>query len=159
MKINSLNPVINGLLLWTFFISSCNSPAPPVLSDPDKKYIEDLFLTAQNAWNQKNREEYIFRYAPDAIFMVPNMEPLVGKDAIRTFINSFPEVKVNFSVKEIMGSADYAYVEGRYALTNPADSLMDKGKFLNVLIKLRDGQWQVTRDIFNSDLPVPLSKE
>ena len=156
MKKNRINSVIICLLASVLFFTSCQSPSPTVLTETDKQYLKDLFARDQEAWNQGEREQYINRYAADAIFMIPNAEQLVGKDAIRTFLSSFPDVKISFNVIEIMGSADLAYVQGAYTISNPADSLLDKGKFVDFFKKFPDDKWLVIRDIFNSDLPVPV---
>ena len=158
MKKNEINTVINCLLVSVIFFS-CKSPSPSVLTESDKQYIKDLTNSVQDGWNRGERETYVNRFTTDAIYMAPNMETIVGKDAIRTFTNSFPEVKIHFSVIEIMGSADYAYVRGAFTVTNPADTLLDKGKFLSVWKKFPDDKWLLTHDIFSSDLPVPVAPE
>ena len=86
--------------------------------------------------------------------MAPNMEALIGKDAIRNFANAFPDLKLKFSVVEIMGSSEYAYLRGGYVLTTPADSLVDKGKFLSIWKKNHEDIWFLTHDMFSSDLPL-----
>ncbi len=91
--------------------------------------------------------------------MAPNMETLVGQEAIRTFAKSFPDVKIHFDLIEIEGSADYAYVRGAFTVHNPADTLLDKGKFLSVWKKFPDDKWLLTHDIFSSDLPVQPKSE
>lgn len=159
MKKNRINTVINCLLVSVLFFTSCKSPSPSVLTDSDKQYIKDLTTSAQDGWNRGEREPYVNRFSTDAIFMPPNMETVVGKDAIRTFANSFPEIKLQYNVIEIMGSADYAYVRGAFTVTNPADTLLDKGKFLSVWKKFPDDKWLLTHDIFSSDLPLPVASE
>lgn len=140
------------------FFTSCKTPSPSVLSDSDKQYIKGLTTSTQDAWNRGDREPYVNRFSTDAIYMPPNMETVVGKEAIRTIANSFPEVKIQYNVIEIMGSADYAYVRGAFTVTNPADTLLDKGKFLSVWKKFPDDKWLLTHDIFSSDLPLPVSQ-
>ena len=157
MKKNRINTVINCLLVSVLFLTSCKSRSPSVLSDSDKQYIKDLTTSAQDGWNRGDREPYVNRFSTDAIYMPPNTETVVGKDAIRTLANSFPEIKIQFNVLEIMGSADYAYVRGAFTVTNSADTLLDKGKFLSVWKKFPDDKWLLTHDIFSSDLPVPVA--
>jgi len=159
MKKNRINTAINCLLVSVLLITSCKSPSPQVLTDSDKQYIKDLTTNAQDGWNRGEREPYVNRFSTDAIYMPPNMETVVGKDAIRTFANSFPDLKLYYNVIDIMGSADYAYVRGAFTVTNPADSLLDKGKFLSVWKKFPDGKWLLTHDIFSSDLPIPVRQE
>ena len=151
MKMNRVNTVINCLLVSVLLFTSCK-PSRSELTESDIQYIKELNTSAQDGWNRGDREPYVSRYATNAIYMPPNTETVVGKDAIRTFANALPEVKVKFNTEEITGSADYAYVRGAYTVTNPIDSLLDKGKFLSVWIKT-DDKWIVTNDIFNSDMP------
>jgi uncharacterized protein (TIGR02246 family) len=141
------------------FLSSCKSPSPSVLTEEDKQYIKDLTNSVQDGWNRGDRETYVNRFTEDAIYMPPNREAIVGKDAIRTYATSFPEVKIHFNIMEIMGSADYAYVRGAFTVTNSADTLLDKGKFLSVWKKFHDNKWLLTHDIFSSDLPIPVEQE
>lgn len=159
MKKHRINAIFTCLLLNAILFTSCNSPAPTVLTDGDKQFIQDMNTKAQNSWNEGDREPYVNRYSKDAIFLAPNMAALVGQDAIRTFAGSFPKIQVKFPTIEIMGSSEYAYVRGEYFLTNAADSLLDKGKFLSIWKMSPDSKWLITRDMFNSDLPVPVAKE
>lgn len=158
MKKTSIDIVFNCLLVSMIFFSSCKSPLPSELTESDKQYIKDLTNGAQDGWNRGDREPYVNRFSIDAMYMAPNMETVVGKDAIRTFANSFPEIKIHFSIIEIMGSAEYAFVRGAFTATNSADTLLDKGKFLSVWKKFPDDKWLLTHDIFSSDLPVPVAQ-
>jgi len=124
------------------------------LTEADKQYILDLTTTVQDNWNKGNREPYLDRFSPEAVFMAPNMETLIGKDAIRDFANGFPDLKLKYSIIEIMGSSEYAYLRGGYLLTTPADSLVDKGKFLSIWKKNPENIWLLTHDMFSSDLPL-----
>ncbi len=58
-----------------------------------------------------------------------------------------------------MGAGEYAYVRGAYDLTNEADSLLDKGKFMSIWKKSPANQWILTHDMFSSDLPLSAQKE
>jgi ketosteroid isomerase-like protein len=60
---------------------------------------------------------------------------------------------------EVMGYADLAYLRGSYSMTfslpgvpAPID---EQGKFLQIYRKQGDGSWKITREIYNSDLPLP----
>jgi ketosteroid isomerase-like protein len=133
--------------------TSCNSPTHE-LTEADKQYILDMTNNVQESWNKGQREPYVNRFSPEAVFMAPNMEALVGKENIGNFANSFPQLKLKFSIVEIMGSSEYAYLRGAYVLTTPADSLVDKGKFLSVWRKNPEKSWLLTHDMFSSDLPL-----
>ena len=125
------------------------------LSPADRTYLEKLIPSIGHSWNAGDRDAYVDRYAEDAIYMVPNQTLLDNKKAIREFVYAFPEVKVKFTTEEIGGTAAQAYIRGTYVLTGPDGDLMDKGKFLDIMMKDETGQWLGTHDIWNSDLPVP----
>ncbi len=147
--------VIAYALVSEIILISCSpSSSNNVLTEDDKQHFKDVTTQVQDSWNQGNREPYVNRFSSDAIFMAPNMETIQGKEAIRAFANSFPELRLKFSIVEILGSAEYAYVRGSFVVTSPADSLLDKGKYLSIWKKAMDSQWQLTHDIFNSDFPV-----
>jgi len=134
--------------------TSCNTPTRSDLTEADKKYILDMTTNVQDNWNQGKREPYRDRFSAEAVYMPPNMEALIGKDAIKDFANAFPDLKLKFSIAEIMGSSEYAYLRGGYVLTTPADSLVDKGKFLSIWKKSPENIWLLTHDMFSSDLPL-----
>jgi ketosteroid isomerase-like protein len=92
--------------------------------------------------------------------MAPNLESMIGKEAIHTFATSFPDIQVKFNTVEITGSAHYAYVGGTFVISDSTGTILDKGKYASLWEKSADDVWQITRDIFNSDLPVmTISKE
>jgi ketosteroid isomerase-like protein len=51
-----------------------------------------------------------------------------------------------------------AYVTGHFSMTFSPDgetNISDSGTFLEVRERQEDGSWLVTRDMFNSSLPLP----
>lgn len=140
--------------------SACQPAVPPGLSAADKAAIE-----AQDATYIKNItagdasalvKAY---YTNDAVFMPPNMALVTGAAAIEATMKAFPPI-TNYSLHsdEIAGVGDLAYARGRYALKlNPPGMapIADSGKFIDIWRKQPDGSWKVTRDIFNSDVPLP----
>ena len=153
-----------SLLIISFFIPccflfiSCQSNGGCSLSAEEEAFFESEVAKSQEVWNSEDREGYANRYADGALFMVPNAEALTGKEAILGFLNTFPDVKVQFKIVEQIGSCNLAAIRGTYQLNLPDETLADKGKFLEVWQK-SDGEWQLTRDIFNSDLPLPEATE
>lgn len=142
------------LVCSAILLTSCQSPATSDLTESDKQYIRDVTNNVQDNWNKGNKVPYVDRFSEDASYMAPNIETLIGKDAIRSFANSFPELRLKFSIVEIEGSSKYAYLRGAYELTTPADSLFDKGKFLGIWKKTPENTWLLTHDMFSSDLPL-----
>jgi hypothetical protein len=70
----------------------------------------DLTKAVQDDWNRGDRQKYIDRFQKTLFICPPNTQTIKGKNAIRPFANTFPEMKVEFSILEIMGAAPYAYV-------------------------------------------------
>lgn len=160
MQTKKFKTVVNCFLVSVIiFISTCKPPSQTELTELDKQYIADLTNDVQDGWNRGDRESYVNRFSKDALYMPPNMETVVGKDDIRNFVNSFPQIKLHYEVAEIMGSASYAYVRGAFEVTDSTDALVDKGKFLSVWKKFPDEKWLLTHDIFSSDLPLPTAEE
>ena len=159
MKNHNMLSIATCLLVGTIFSTSCEPPLPCTLTEADQQIIRDMTSNVQDSWNKGDRQPYVDRFSDDASYMPPYMETIVGRDAIRNFASGFPEVNIKYSLVEIMGSAEYAYVRGAYALTNKADSLLDSGKFLSIWKKTSDNQWLLTHDMFSSDLPLSTPKE
>ena len=49
-------------------------------------------------------------------------------------------------------SGDVGYNFGTFTLHTPDGRLEDRGKFIEIW-RLVDGEWKISNDIFNSDLP------
>ena len=104
-------------------------------------------------------EPYVNRYSTDVIYMAPNMETINGKEAIQDYLNSYPPILIEFPIVEIFGKSDHANIRGTFTITDPDGNFMDKGKYLSVWQKAADGNWQLTHDIFNSDIPLAVEEE
>ena len=99
-------------------------------------------------------------YAPDAQELLPDMPPIVGRDAIREFyrgvIEELPRFAHQFEAHEVIlaESGDLAVVRGSYRFTpdtlRPAEAQI--GKFVGVW-RRRDGDWRLQMNISNSDQP------
>jgi len=95
-------------------------------------------------------------YAADAVFMPPNAKAVRGCDAIARFItDNYPGVRsVKYETVDMEGCDGLAYVYGRYRLesSDSGGTATDVGKFIEVWRRQRGGGWQISLDIFNSDL-------
>ena len=93
-------------------------------------------------------------YAENATFMPPNQAMVQGRAAIRTWIKNSPPLK-QFVVSpiEINGRGDLAYLRGTFQAVFE-NGTTDRGKFLEIRRRDKDGRWLIVSDIFNSDLPV-----
>jgi uncharacterized protein (TIGR02246 family) len=97
-------------------------------------------------------------YAPDAQELLPQMAPLVGREAIRSFyeglLNQFPRFAHHFEPEEITvaASGDLAVARGWYAFTPDTHSpkVVQRGKFIGVWCRNGD-DWLLRYNIANPD--------
>lgn len=110
----------------------------------------------EQALNSGDIEAIVALYTDGARLFPPNMEILQGHDGVRA---SFEEMVAagltgQFESTEARVAGDIGYRLGTYALTAPDGTLVDRGKYIETW---RDdgGEWKISNDIWNSDLPPP----
>ena len=109
------------------------------------------------AMNQGNVDAAMRVYADDAKLLPPNSPVVTGKANIKGFWEGAAQA---LGIKHVsMNTVDVEFVEdtaiehGTYTLD--LASGQDRGKFIVVWKRQRDGSWKWHIDIFNSDLPAP----
>jgi len=113
------------------------------------------------AAGSKDVDKTVSYYADDAVMMPPNAASINTKDAIRkTWSDMLTSPGMSISWKatkvEVAKSGDIGFVSGTYEITmNDATGkpMNDKGKYLEVWEKQKDGKWKCGADMWNSDLP------
>lgn len=145
---------ITGLVL------ACNQTtkegAAPASADNEqiKKEIqtkEDAFADVFNSRILKN----IGYYADDATSFIQNREPLVGKQAILSFLQSdlaSNSNKISFKTNEIFSSNDGNLVVeiGAFKVVDSTDAPINTGNYMTLFEK-RDGKYVAVRDMSTSD--------
>ncbi|MFC2163629.1 YybH family protein [Acidobacteriota bacterium] len=135
-------------------------PGVKALSDGDVAAIR----ATSDAWIQAVKsgdwDTAANLYTEDTIVMPPNQSVIKGREAAKTFLETYPPIKdMSFTLLEIDGYGDIAYVQGTYLLViqpeGAPEPIQDTGKFLEIRRKQEDGSWLYAIDIFNSDLPLP----
>ncbi len=97
-------------------------------------------------------------YAEDAILCPPNQPAVKGRAAIRAWLSNFPPVTA-FTATDVRidGHGDLAYGHGTFEITltppGAAAPIKDRGKYLDVRKKQKDGRWLYVMDFWSSDLP------
>ena len=135
---------------------ACGSAGgPSAILDTDKTLIR-ASLDTFTAYIVTHRDSMAANaYAENATMMPPNQPMVQGRAAIRTWIKSVPAIRRFIaSAIDINGRGDLAYVRGTYSLTWLAGG-DERGKFLEVRRREKDGRWLIIADIFNTDAPVP----
>jgi ketosteroid isomerase-like protein len=163
MKRAPLQIAIAGLVCASLL--GCHTGVGGHLSEPDKdrirKVVEDAMRTIVPPVSDV--DAYVkLCYADDARVLPPNRATVTGREAIAALLRSFgPFREVRFTILALEGRNDLAYVHGAYQITvtppGAAEPVGDKGKYVEVWKKQRDGSWQVILDVYNSDLPAPAS--
>jgi|SRR5688572_1860851 len=145
------------LIILVFAVAGCQQGGAPLTStdiDAIKKNVENFAqaLSTQSA-------DIGNGYADDVISLPPHNAANVGKQKTVEF-HSAPGPKVTSFVinsEEIDGSGGLAYSRGTWVfkgVANDSIEINDNGKYLVLLNKQADGSWKVTREIWNSDLPM-----
>ena len=97
--------------------------------------------------------------------LIPNGPALVGKLAIRKWASelmSNPSYALSWKTVtvDVAAKADLGVTSGTFELRFADGSgkvMQDTGKYVTVWQKQANGEWKVTKDIFNSDLAAPAS--
>jgi uncharacterized protein (TIGR02246 family) len=138
-------------------------PAPSVKAPASNQHaarIRSLDEGWRAAAARRDLDGMMGIYAPDAQELLPDVPPLVGRDAIRGFyqslIKQLPRFAQHFDPQDITvaASGDLAVVRGTYRFTpdtaRPRE--IHTGKFVGVW-RFRDGDWRLQVNISNSDPP------
>lgn len=95
-------------------------------------------------------------YTDDARLLAPNAEMSQGKSGVEAAFRGMIAAGLKGSLKpiEAMAVGDTGYSVGTYALSDAKGAVVDRGKYLETLRKV-GGEWKISNDIWNSDLPAP----
>jgi ketosteroid isomerase-like protein len=117
--------------------------------------IDSLYVAASLAHQW---DDLVGLLSPDGALMPPNEPIVIGRTANLARFRGLPLTSFNYSHKEvaITGMSTIAYVQGTYSLAvNGSDgkiTFVDRGKYLWVVRKQRNGRWLADRIIWNTDL-------
>ena len=139
---------------------SISSSEKPSGTQPVEQLLRDLDANWSKAAAAKDVDQTIAFYSDDAVVFPPNATSAATKEAIRNgwkemlgspgFVISWQPTKV-----QVGKAGEMAWVSGTYELTmNDASGKPsnDRGKYLEVWEKQRDGNWKCAADMWNSNL-------
>jgi ketosteroid isomerase-like protein len=152
-----INLYLSAITLIMLGLASCTNPKSAGFTDADKAAITKQSTDINAAFNQsKDYKTYVDSYyAENATALYPNSEPVTGRDAILSMLSAFGnDLNVTPTILEIDGRDSLAYVYGTVALTTNAGAEIDHGKYIEIWRKQKDGNWQITYDIFNTSVPM-----
>ncbi len=91
----------------------------------------------------------------DGMLLPPNAEPVSGREAIESFWRGFIDTGAEAALRltQVTLDGDLGVKFGEYDLMDAEGEIFDTGKWMEVWTRV-DGEWQLHRDIWNSNLPV-----
>jgi uncharacterized protein (TIGR02246 family) len=144
-------------------LSAC-APQAERQAEPeaDVEAIKRVNVGLINAFNAGDVSAAVALVTDDAVDLPPHRPAVIGREAIRSFVQSdFDRFSMNFTdeIIEVEVAGDLAVVWSNYSVTlTPKDggeSIESNGKWVKVLKRQPDGSWKFWRNIWNSDNPPP----
>jgi uncharacterized protein (TIGR02246 family) len=139
---------------------ACQTQAIAELTANDEAAVRQAFDAEMNAANAADAAGWAALYTQDAIVLRPHAPAVQGREAIQQWLATLPPISnAKGQGVEVMGYGDLACLRGTYSMrfTIPGvpAPIDEQGKFLQIYRKQSDGSWKLTREIYNSDLPLP----
>jgi uncharacterized protein (TIGR02246 family) len=148
----------------TVMLGACGSDSPAVNKIAIEKSVNEVEKGMRKVANDKDAAGFASNFVADAVMMTPGMPSMKGQDAIRAGMKellSDPNFKIDFASDrvEVADSGDMAATRGSYTLTvtDPVTkkAIEDKGSYLTVFRKQKDGAWKAVLDCDVSEVPPP----
>jgi len=157
------NSILKGIsLACTSLLFACNEKKEePAVATVDKEQVkkeiqakEDAFADVYNSGELKS----IGYYADDATSFFQNRAPLVGKEAIITFLKEdivSRSDRISFKTNEVFVSNDGNLVLeiGSFKVIDSVSAALNTGNYMTLFEK-RNGKYVAVRDMSASDRPL-----
>jgi ketosteroid isomerase-like protein len=148
------------LILLSFLLCAVILPAHAQQSDAEaaiRKADTDWAKAAQT----KKVDAWMAYYSDDATILPPNEKTASSPDAIRKSIGDMlglSDLSITWEPTKVEAakSGDLGYSYGTYQLIFSGAGgkpVEDRGKYLEVWKKQKDGSWKCAADMWSSDLP------
>jgi ketosteroid isomerase-like protein len=140
-------------------LAACTSSPSGELTDADRAAIRAVDAAWVELAASGKFSALVERcYTADAVLLPPNEPAAKGRTGIEAAMRAWPRMsQLTIESSEMVGSGDMAYTCGAYTATVhlPGEpTAPDKGKYVAIWRKDADGAWRMSRDCFNSDLPL-----
>ena len=138
-------------LLPLFLLATACTQNTPA-TDPSE--IEARSEAWEAALNAKDIDALVSTYAEDVRVMAPNEKSATGREAARAAFGAMIDAGLSGTLTSVEASAsgDIAYNVGVYELMAGGE-VVDTGKYMETWRRGDDGEWYMTNDIWNSDMP------
>jgi uncharacterized protein (TIGR02246 family) len=151
-----------------FLVSSCKDNSKEKTTelaaatfnlDSAKKSIENQNAAFQKAFENSDSVGLANLFTSDGKMMMPGAPSIVGRPAITSTVAMFMKMNIKRQAKtiDIWGNADLLAEEGTASLFDQNGAEIEHAKYL-VIWKKEDGQWKLSRDMWNTDLAPKPSK-
>jgi ketosteroid isomerase-like protein len=131
------------------FFSSISSAEIP----DSAKALAALDSEWSKAANAGDVERVVSYYADDAMVYPPNDKMVSGagiKEAWKTLLAD-PKTKLMWNTTSAGVDHNTGFTAGTYQVAGPDGAVVEKGKYLCVWRKEKDGKWKAIHDMWNSD--------
>jgi ketosteroid isomerase-like protein len=143
--------------LGSLLLASCSAPPPPDVA-AIRKEVEALVQKSTQDMKNGTMDTTMAQYADDPVSM-PNYGPtLRGKPAIKAYfqqmMNGAKFSSVNFTTTDVFVGGAYVFEIGTYSMTMSMPrmpEMSDKGKYLNVYERGKDGKLRIKTETWNTD--------
>ena len=124
--------------------------------------IEDLHRKDIEASRTGDFEALLSLWTEDGVLLMPEMEPVVGKEAIKSYMGKQAAVSRTYTIREyehfwqeIKIFDDWAFEWGHFSgeveIVDSGEIVRQKGKLLRILRRQEDGSWKCARAIGHYD--------
>jgi len=136
--------------------------------EADLAAIEDFNRRYVQAINDGDIETLAELTTDDHIMLAPNRPPLAGKAAlVEAMTRAFEQTEIDesWTPLETVIDGDLAYQRGTYVVRarpkgSDPEMRATTGSFLRIYRRQPDGEWRMTRDVFNTHpLPEPAADD
>jgi ketosteroid isomerase-like protein len=149
------------LALLSFVFCAVISPAARAQQSEAETAIRKADADWAKTAQTKKVDAWIAYYSDDATILPPNEKPASSPTDIRKSITDMlglPGLSITWEPNKVeaASSGDLGYSYGTYQLifSGPGGKpVKDRGKYLEVWKKQKDGRWKCAADMWSSDLP------
>ena len=138
------------ILVFVLLMAGCME-APQT----DLEGLKGMRTVFQSALDAKDPAAIAAIYTEDGALLPPNSESVSGRAAIEAFWKEAVASGIVGKGKDIEVHAlgDVGYTVGTFTATDADGATIGEGKYVEIWRHV-DGEWQMHRDIWNSNLPL-----
>ena len=154
-------------LALLLLVVACQPPAQDMAvgSEESITAIREMTNAFQEAVRAEDWAAASQAYSGDALIMPPNQDLVEGRAGWIAWVGamSFSVTEYSIDIQDIDARGDLAFVRGTFneilAVEGLPDPITDNGKFIQIWRQQANGSWQITVDIYNSNVPLPEAED